>query len=105
MNLFGRKNLVTTVLVCILAFASRLEAQWQARHGLTPEQYQSTFDDLSKQGYRLKTVSGYVSGGERYAALWVKEPGPGGRRVMDSARPIIRRRLTILPSKGIALHG
>ncbi len=75
MNLFSRKSLVVT-LVCFAAFASRLEAQWQARHGLTPAQYQSAFDDLSKQGYRLKTVSGYVSGGERYAALWVKEAGP-----------------------------
>lgn len=74
MNLFSRKSLVVA-LVCFVAFASRLEAQWQARHGLTPAQYQSTFDDLSKQGFRLKTVSGYVSGGERYAALWIKEPG------------------------------
>jgi hypothetical protein len=33
-------------------------AQWQARHGLTSEQYQATFDDLANQGYRLVQVSG-----------------------------------------------
>ena len=105
MNLFSRKSLVVT-LVCFAAFASRLEAQWQARHGLTPAQYQSTFDDLSKQGYRLKTVSGYVSGGERYAALWVKEAGPGvDGASRASARRIIRKPLTILPSRDIALPG
>lgn len=51
--------------------------QWQARHGLTAAEYQSTFNDLFKQGYRLKCMSGYMSGGvERYAALWTKEAGP-----------------------------
>src|SRR5437016_6266108 len=62
----------------LLSFAgTKAEAQaWVARHALTPAQFQSTFDDLFKQGYRLKSMSGYVSGGERYAALWVKESGP-----------------------------
>ncbi|MCG6137979.1 MAG: hypothetical protein MET45_25645 [Nostoc sp. LLA-1] len=32
---------------------------WVARHGLTSAQYQSTFDQLVKQGYRLVDVSGY----------------------------------------------
>ncbi|MDQ3814609.1 MAG: serine hydrolase [Armatimonadota bacterium] len=52
-------------------------ASWEARHGLTPAQYQSAFTDLSKQGYRLKVISGYTSGGqERYAAVWNKTGGP-----------------------------
>jgi len=79
MNLIKR----TSFLMCLLSFAvltafsCRAEAQaWQARHNLTPAQFQSTFDDLLKQGYRLKQVSGYVSNGERYAGLWVKESGP-----------------------------
>jgi CubicO group peptidase (beta-lactamase class C family) len=64
-------------VLLFLAFSAGLEAQWQARHNLTPSEYQSTFNDLFKQGYRLKQVSGYVSGGsERYAAFWVKEGGP-----------------------------
>src|ERR1700756_832643 len=77
MNLFSRRNFLASTLVLFLAFTSRLEAQWQARHGMTAAQFQSTFDDLFKQGYRLKTISGYESGGsERFAALWVKEAGP-----------------------------
>ncbi|HET6840565.1 MAG TPA: serine hydrolase [Candidatus Angelobacter sp.] len=57
--------------------AGPLAAQYQARFGLTPSQFQTTFNDLFKQGYRLKTMSGYVSGGsERYGALWTKTGGP-----------------------------
>ena len=52
-------------------------AQWNAQNGLTAAQFQSTFDSLFHQGYRLKTVSGYMAGGaERFAGLWVKEAGP-----------------------------
>ena len=73
-----KKSFLTHVLflVAFTAFSCTLEAQWQARHNLTPAEYQSTFNDLLKQGYRLKCVSGYVSNGERYAGLWVKEGGP-----------------------------
>src|SRR5215467_2457422 len=72
-----RKLKSLSCILLFLGFSAGLEAQWQARHNLTPSEYQSTFNDLFKQGYRLKQVSGYVSGGsERYAALWVKEAGP-----------------------------
>jgi CubicO group peptidase (beta-lactamase class C family) len=64
-------------LVAFATSACKLEAQtWQARHNLTPAEFQSTFNDLFKQGYRLKQMSGYVSNGERYAGLWLKESGP-----------------------------
>lgn len=44
---------------------------WQARHGLTNDQYQSTFDDLVAKGYQLVCVSGYAENGQaRYAAIW-----------------------------------
>jgi len=78
MNFFVRKCFIAAMLVCILALSNRLDAeQWQARHNMTPAQFQSTFDDLFKQGYRLKQISGYESGGsERYAGLWVKDGGP-----------------------------
>lgn len=50
---------------------------WQARHGLTADQYQQTFNSLVAQGYRLVSVSGYGSGGQdRYAAIWEKRDGP-----------------------------
>lgn len=75
--------------VCVSAYtdngAGRFAAIWdagtspafEARHGLTPEQYQQTFDQLIGQGFRLTRVSGYmVDGQERYAAIWHKDGGP-----------------------------
>ena len=50
--------------------------------------YQKAFDDLMKQGYRLRTISGYVVGGaDRYAALWEQVAGPAwaARHGMSSA--------------------
>ncbi len=50
---------------------------WEARHGLTAAQYQKTFDDLKKAGYRLRHVNGYsVNGKDFYAAIWDKSAGP-----------------------------
>jgi CubicO group peptidase (beta-lactamase class C family) len=78
MNLIGRSlTKLSTVMLVLLALTGICHAQWQARHALSPAEYQSTFNDLFQQGYRLKCVSGYVSGGaERYAALWIKQAGP-----------------------------
>lgn len=50
--------------------------EWHARHGLTPDQYQQSFTELTTQGFRLVDVSGYTSGGqERYAAVWERGSG------------------------------
>jgi len=50
---------------------------WVARHNLTAAQYQSTFDSLVRNGYRLRHVSGYtVKGQELYAAIWDRSSGP-----------------------------
>jgi hypothetical protein len=57
----------------------RLESgpAWQARHGLTSDQYQHTFDEMNATGYRPLCVSGYDVGGQaHYAAVWSKEGGP-----------------------------
>jgi AraC-like DNA-binding protein len=44
---------------------------WQARFGLTSQQYQQTFDRLVAEGYRPIKVHGYeVNGQARYAAIW-----------------------------------
>ena len=49
----------------------------QARHNLTSDEYQSTFDSLIGQGFRLTDVSGYAIGGQaRYAAIWEQREGP-----------------------------
>jgi CubicO group peptidase (beta-lactamase class C family) len=47
-----------------------------ARHGLTSAQFQAEFDRLGRDGFRLKSVTGYVSGGLRFAALWERTSGP-----------------------------
>jgi CubicO group peptidase (beta-lactamase class C family) len=50
---------------------------WVARHGLTAAQYQTEFDTLVGQGYRLRQVDGYaVRGQALYAAIWDKSEGP-----------------------------
>ena len=50
---------------------------WAARHNLSSADYQKAFDDMARQGYRLRWVSTYVIGGQdRYAAIWDKGAGP-----------------------------
>jgi CubicO group peptidase (beta-lactamase class C family) len=79
-TLINKRRLVSALAALFLAVGlpGKAAAEVQARFGLTPAQFKSTEGDFFKQGYQLKTVSGYVSGGsERYAALWVKG-GPLG---------------------------
>ncbi|OKH35366.1 hypothetical protein NIES2101_37735 [Calothrix sp. HK-06] len=46
---------------------------WVARHGMTSAQYQSEFDKLTAEKYRLVKISGYsLNGEDRYAAIWEK---------------------------------
>src|SRR5262245_23966216 len=61
---------------------------WIARHDLTSAQYQQLFDTLSRNGYRLRCVSGYEDGGEaRYACIWDEYAGPAwqARHGLDAA--------------------
>jgi CubicO group peptidase (beta-lactamase class C family) len=61
----------------LLAALPATAADWAARHGLTGAQYQAAFEDYAGKGFRLTSIAGYESGGgARYAALWVKKPGP-----------------------------
>ncbi len=49
---------------------------WVARHGMSSSQYQTKFNELTADGYRLVNVSGYQVGGrDRYAAIWEKRSG------------------------------
>jgi hypothetical protein len=49
---------------------------WEARNGLTSSQYQTEFNDLSKQGYRLSRLKGWPSGNTaHFAAIWEKVAG------------------------------
>jgi CubicO group peptidase (beta-lactamase class C family) len=52
-------------------------ADWTARHGLSPAEYQAAFNSLGAQGFRPLQVCGYESNGkEKYAALWIKSAAP-----------------------------
>jgi len=51
--------------------------EWTAEHGLTGAAYQRLFDDLSRDGFRLRCVSPYEdAGGERFASIWDRYAGP-----------------------------
>ena len=44
---------------------------WTARHGIPAQDYQLYFDDMVRQGYRLRCLSGYLDQGrEHFVALW-----------------------------------
>lgn len=50
--------------------------EWQARHGLLPNEYQKTFEALTSAGFVPIQVCGYrVNFGLRFAAIWQKLPG------------------------------
>ena len=50
--------------------------EWQARHGLLPNEYQATFEALASAGFVPVQVCGYrVNFGLRFAAIWQKLPG------------------------------
>jgi CubicO group peptidase (beta-lactamase class C family) len=71
------KTCLLAALAIVLSCPRLLAQAWEARHGLTAAQYQTTFDDLTKKGYRPKAISGYTDhGAERYEGLWVKTSGP-----------------------------
>ena len=50
---------------------------WATKHGISGKSYQKQFDKFKKAGYRLTLVNSYISKGKvRYAAIWIKSPGP-----------------------------
>lgn len=49
---------------------------WISKHGMSASNYQTEFNQLSSQGYRLQYVSGYSSQGTaKYNAIWEKVAG------------------------------
>lgn len=49
--------------------------RWAAVHGLDGDTYQATFDDLTRNGFRLVDISGYALGGTAYyAAIFDQSP-------------------------------
>ena len=68
---------LSAVLATGLVLSSALPAsagQWAARHGLSGAKYQQAFNNFTRKGYCLKSVSGYQQGrAARYAAIWSKD--------------------------------
>src|SRR6266849_5453530 len=106
MNLLRRLFLYLAAgLVGLTAFSFAVNAQeWQTRHAMSPAQFQTVFDDLYKKGFRLKCLSGYVSGGaELYAALWLKEPGPAWQARSNMAEADFQKTFNDFSKQGLRL--
>ncbi len=76
------------VMVVLFACTTWGKTQWAARHNMSPADYQTFFNDETKQGLSPVCISGYTAGGnERYAALFEKKNGPAwvAKHAMSSA--------------------
>src|SRR5262245_16593702 len=72
MKTFWQISFCLVLLFCYVATGHA-----QARHGMISSQYQSEFNNLTSQGYRLTYVSGYtVNDQERFAAIWEQKADP-----------------------------
>ena len=66
----------TTISTNVPLVVATAPTAWVAHHNLTPQQYQADFDNLSKQGYRPTSISGYTDNGqERYSDIFEKKDG------------------------------
>ena len=65
------------MLGILLVCCTTLNAQWLAKHNMSPADYQAFFNDATGKGMRPISISGYtVNGNERYAALFEKKSTP-----------------------------
>jgi len=74
-----RLLLVVLALLALLTPAATTQAApaFVAYHGATGATHQAKFNDLSKKGFRMISLSVYDNpASPRYAAVWVKQPGP-----------------------------
>lgn len=70
-----KQLLLITASLFIMALTC--DAQWAAKHGMSPAGYQSFFNECTGKGMRPVCISGYTDGGvEKYAALFEKKGGP-----------------------------
>ncbi|MCA9914782.1 MAG: hypothetical protein KC496_15620, partial [Anaerolineae bacterium] len=82
----------------------RSDFAWEARHGLTAEQYQEAFNNLVNRGYRLTNISGYAINGEaRYAAIWQQRPGPAWQARHGMTRDQYQQAFNDLAQQGYVL--
>lgn len=74
---------------------------WKTRHGMSSNGYQKRFDKFKIAGYRLTLVDSYISKGKvRYAAIWVKSPGPAIHAYHDAPENWHANKFKELTKKG-----
>jgi hypothetical protein len=79
---------------------------WAARHGLTSQQYQEAFDQLTGQGFHPVQVSGYKVGPQTlYAAIWEKSPVTTWVARHGLPNAIYQEEFTALTGQGYKLAG
>lgn len=78
---------------------------FQARHGLTAQQYQETFDAMVQQGFRLTCVSGYAEAGQpRYAGIWEQREGPAWQARHALSRQQYQQAFDEMAAQGFVLR-
>ncbi|WP_373518926.1 hypothetical protein [Pricia sp.] len=76
-------------------------AAWKTRHGMSGNGYQKRFDTFKEAGYRLTLVDSCISQGKvRYAAIWIKSPGPSIHAYHDAPENWHRDKFKELTKKG-----
>ena len=59
---------------------------WAARHGVSPEDYQAAFTQLTNQGMLLRKVTAFTVGGSvRYCGIWEEKSVPAQYRAARGA--------------------
>jgi|GEM_PF-5933054 len=77
---------------------------WEARFGLTADEYQQALQELVGQGFRLRQMNGYVvAGQDRYSALLDKGEGPAWEARYGLTANEFQDALDLLGSQGYRL--
>ena len=78
---------------------------WEARHGMTSAQYQTTFDQMRTGGFRLVHVAGYgIAGTALYAAIWEQRAGPAMQARHGMPAPVYQATFDQLNAQGYRLR-
>src|SRR5882757_4478781 len=88
--------LIALLLTCLTG-----NAQWQAKHNMSPTEYQAFFNDATGKGMRPVSVSGYTTNGnEKYAALFEKKNGPEWKAKHSMSAADYQSNVTTLGAQG-----
>lgn len=61
------------VVAALFFYAASPAQLWEARHNLTADDFQTTFDDMTRSGFMPAEVNFVAAGTDhRYTAVWVQ---------------------------------